>query len=122
MGNTGKTMLAEYLHIYYGAIVTGGTATDMKHAVKRWQEIAGHYPMIILVDVARSDQFTQAGAKALESIKNAFFFSGKYESGMTHDVKKPHVIVFANCAPKREYFSSDRWKVAEIVNGELKWG
>ena len=121
VGNTGKTMLAEYLHIYYGAIVTGGAATDMKYAVKRWQEIAGHYPMIILVDVARSDRFTEAGAKALESIKNAFFFSGKYESGMAHDVKKPHVMVFSNRAPNRANFSGDRWKVAEIVNGELKW-
>jgi hypothetical protein len=120
-GNTGKTMLAEYLHIYHGAIITGGAASDMKHAVKRWQEIAGHYPMIIIVDVARSDRFTQAGAKALEAIKNAFFFSGKYESGMTHDTKKPQVVVFANREPRRSNFSDDRWKVARIVNNELKW-
>ena len=120
-GNTGKTMLAEYLHIYHGAIVTGGSSSDMKYAVKRWQEIAGHYPMIIIVDVARSDRFTMVGAKALESIKNAFFFSGKYESGMAHDPKKPHVIVFSNREPRWANFSDDRWRVAMIVNGELKW-
>ena len=112
VGNTGKTKLAEYLHIFHGAIVTGGSSSDMKHAVKRWQEIAGHYPMIILVDVARSDRFTQTSAKALEAIKNAFFFSGKYESGMAHARDKPQVIVFANRAPKLSNFSSDRWKVA----------
>ena len=120
-GNTGKTMLAEYLHIFHGAIVTGGASSDMKHAVKRWQEIAGHYPMIIIVDVARSDRFTHYSAKALESIKNAFFFSGKYESGMAHSDDKPHVIVFANREPNRSNFSDDRWKVASIVNNELKW-
>lgn len=120
-GNTGKTMLAEYLHIYHGAIVTGGAASDMKYAVKRWQEIAGHYPMIIIVDVARSDRFTALGAKALESIKNAFFFSGKYESGMTHSDDKPNVIVFSNRMPRMSKFSSDRWKVAQIVDSELKW-
>ena len=121
VGNTGKTKLAEYLHIYHGAIVTGGAASDMKHAVKRWQEIAGHYPMIIIVDVARSDRFTNYSAKALEAIKNAFFFSGKYESGMAHARDKPQVIVFANREPKRSNFSTDRWKVAWIVNNELKW-
>ena len=121
VGNTGKTKLAEYLHIYHGAIVTGGAASDMKHAVKRWQEIAGHYPMIIIVDVARSDRFTLASAKALESIKNAFFFSGKYESGMAHARDKPHVIVFSNREPRLANFSSDRWKVAEIIDMNLNW-
>ena len=121
VGNTGKTKLAEYLHIFHGAIVTGGASSDMKFAVKRWQEIAGHYPMIIIVDVARSDRFTNYSAKALESIKNAFFFSGKYESGMAHNFRKPQIIVFANREPIRSNFSDDRWKVAEIVNNELKW-
>lgn len=100
VGNTGKTKLAEYLHIYHGAIVTGGSSSDMKYAVKRWQEIAGHYPMIIVVDVARSDRFTLNSAKALEGIKNAFFFSGKYESGMAHARDKPQVVVFSNRKPR----------------------
>ena len=121
VGNTGKTKLAEYLHIYHGAIVTGGASSDMKFAVKRWQEIAGHYPMIIIADVARSDRFTHYSAKALESIKNAFFFSGKYESGMAHSDLKPQVVVFSNREPNRSNFSDDRWKVARIVNSELKW-
>ena len=74
--------MCKYLHLHHGAIVTGGSAADMKHAITRWQEITGHFPITIIVDVARSDCLKETSMKAIESIKNAMFFSGKYESAM----------------------------------------
>lgn len=117
-GNTGKTILAEYLHIFHGAVITGGTTTDMKHAIARWSEIVGADPTIIIVDLARSDTFSRDSAKAIESIKNGLFFDGKYESAMAHAFLKPHVFVFSNSSPAafRGYFSSDRWSVFRITD------
>lgn len=118
-GNTGKTCIAEYLHIFHGAIITGGTPADMKHAVTRWQEITHCNPVTIVIDLAKSDKFSYESAKGIESIKNGLFFSGKYESGMTHSVRKPHVFVFSNKNPSSfgkisEFFSIDRWKIFKI--------
>ena len=118
-GNVGKTIISEYLHIFHGAIITGGNATDMKHAITRWQEITGSDPVIIIVDIARSDSLNQESCKALESIKNALFFDGKYESAMTHSFNKPHVLIFSNKAPDTSLFSEDRWKVFQIVDEKL---
>lgn len=113
-GNAGKTILAEYLHIFHGAIITGGAVADMQHAVLRWQEITGKNPVIMIVNLARSDRFDSASAKGIESIKDGLFFSGKYESAMVHAVNKPHVFVFANVKPDRTLFSLDRWQVWTI--------
>lgn len=118
-GNVGKTTMAEYLHIYYGAIITGGSPSDMKYAVIRWKEITKHYPPIIIVDVARNDRIERTSYKALETIKNGLFFSGKYESGMTHSVAKPIVLIFANVPPDISQFSSDRWKIFKIRKNKL---
>lgn len=120
-GNVGKTILAEYLHIYYGAIITGGKPEDMKHAVARWEEITGTDPVIIIVDVARSDTLDVGACKAIESIKNGLFFDGKYESAMAHAFPKPHIFIFSNKPAERSYFSDDRWKIARIENDYLVW-
>ena len=113
-GNTGKTYLAKYLHFFHGAILTGGKGADMKHAIARWKQITGHYPVTILIDLARSDQITKEGYRTIEQMKNAIFFSGKYDSGMVAAVNPPHIIVFANVPPQRQHMSLDRWEVRRI--------
>ena len=113
-GNTGKTYLAKYLHYFHGAIITGGKSEDMKHAIARWNEITGHYPVAIIIDLARSDKIFNSGYKAIEQIKNALFFSGKYESGMVASCNPPHLVVFANVAPNFAAMSKDRWVVKAI--------
>ena len=118
-GNVGKTIISEYLHIFHGAIITGGNSADMKHAITRWSEITGASPVIIIVDIARSDSLNQDSCKALESIKNGLFFDGKYESAMAHTFEKPHVFIFSNKAPEPSFFSKDRWKVFQIVDDKL---
>lgn len=113
-GNVGKTLFIEYLHIFHGAIVTGGTSADMKHAIERWRQITGAFPIYICIDIARSSELTKESYEAIESIKNGLFFSGKYESTMTHSFQKPHVLIFSNKQPKIEAFSDDRWAVYTI--------
>ena len=114
VGNTGKSYLAKYLHYFYGAIITGGRAADMKHAISRWKEITGSYPVMILFDIARSYQLTAESYYAMEQMKNAVFFSGKYESGMVVAKNPPHMVVFANHPPKKQFMSQDRWVVKTI--------
>lgn len=120
-GNTGKTMIAEYLHMFHGAIITGGKSSDMKHAIVRWKEIVGHMPICIIVDLARSDKLNAESAKAIESMKNGLFFSGKYESAMVHSTIKPHIFIFANVPLEKEFFSKDRLQIAKIINHDLDW-
>ena len=118
-GNTGKTRLAEYLHIYHAAIITGGKMADMKHAIARWSEITSKYPTIIVVDICRSEQ--ERDYSGIESIKNGLFFSGKYESAMLHSAKKPNIVVFSNFPPEIKDLSRDRWKIGEIVDSKIIW-
>ena len=113
-GNTGKSYLAKYLHYFHGAILTGGSCDNMKHAIARWNQITGHYPITVLIDLARSDSMDKASFKGLEQIKNAMFFSGKYESTMVASCNPPHVVVFANQPPNRSFMSRDRWRVYRI--------
>ena len=115
-GNTGKTIISEYLHIFHGAVITGGSESDMKHAISRWSEIVNADPTIIIIDLARSDSFNASSAKGIESIKNGLFFDGKYESAMVHAFIKPHVFVFSNQSPVayKSFFSDDRWIVFRI--------
>lgn len=114
VGNTGKSYLAKYLHYFHGAIMTGGSVADMKHAISRWKQITGHFPVTIIFDVARSDRIKPAGYKGIEEIKNAIFFSGKYQSGMVASCNPPNIVIFANQAPRRGCMSSDRWVVYKI--------
>lgn len=113
-GNTGKTYLAKYLHFFYGAIITGGKSADMKYAIARWREITGHYPIAILIDLARSHRMPKSGYTTVEEIKNALFFSGKYDSGMVASCHPPHIVVFANYPPKTNNMSQDRWVIKTI--------
>ena len=114
VGNTGKSYLCKYLHYFHGAILTGGSVGDMKHAIARWNQITGHYPITILLDVARSDQLKECGFKGLEEIKNAMFFSGKYQSTMVASCLPPNVVVFSNAPPETRHMSLDRWCIYRI--------
>ena len=121
IGNTGKTIVSEYLHIFHGAIITGGKNEDMKNAITRWQETTESNPKIIIMDLARSDIIGDTTFRGIESIKNGLFFDGKYESAMVHSFAKPHVFIFSNYSPEKymDLFSKDRWKIFNIVDNQL---
>lgn len=109
-GNVGKTTFAKWcFHNKTDVIVTGGKADDMKHGVLQYQQTNLRLPKIVIVDIPRVNRghFSIAG---IESIKNMFFYCGKYEGGMVSG-RPPHVICFANSEPDYEEMSSDRWFV-----------
>lgn len=114
-GNMGKSTFAKWLFMNLdGVIVTGGKAVDMKNGVLTYKQNNFDTPKIVLVDVPRvaSNHFSVAG---VESIKNMFFYSSKYEGGMVCG-PPPHVVCFANCEPDYSLMSRDRWQVMNLAH------
>jgi len=76
------------------------------------------FPKVVIFDFPKSREFS-ISYDAIESIKNGFYFNGKYESKQVMG-NCPHVICFANSPPCMEMLSKDRWKITEIINLEKK--
>lgn len=121
VGNSGKSILCEYLMLYHGAIITGTKGSDMKHAIVRYQEITKHQPVIICLNMARSASFSKETALSIEEIKDGMFFSGKFKSTAYVAINKPYVFIFANHSPAKykSFYTKDRWKIYEIVDYNL---
>ena len=113
-GNTGKSIMASYLNRAYGAVIAGGNAKDIKHAMARVRDIVGLDPTVVVVDNSRSEPLTPTTYTAIESVKNKCFFSGKYESTTINMKKSPDVLVLSNYPPMVGILSLDRWKVFMI--------
>lgn len=115
-GNVGKTTMAKYLFRKYNAMVVGGKATDIKYAVCEWLK-KRPLEMAIFHFVRSNENYISY--QGLEEIKDGFFFSPKYETGMV-DIPNPIVVCFANFPPDVTSMSLDRWKIYEMVDGDLK--
>lgn len=110
-GNVGKSSLCRYLVIKKGALLVGGKAVDMKSALASLMKNKQEMPSIVLMNVPRTvEHISYTG---IEEIKDATFFSPKYESGMVV-MNPPHFIVFANREPEYDKLSADRWNVVRI--------
>lgn len=113
IGNVGKTRLARYLCSELGAIVLSGKAADCKMAVIQYIEKHNKRPPIVIMDVPRCHSAEYISYEAIESIKQMFFFNGKYEGGQVNE-PPCHLIVFANEPPVTTKLSCDRWSIQEI--------
>lgn len=104
-GNTGKSTLCRYLLRNRSAfLVNGGKHANIAHAY--------NYESIVVFDLMR-DQSDRVPYAVMESFKNGYIFSGKYNStGKSFDT--PHVFIFANFAPDRSKLSADRWIVTNL--------
>lgn len=80
----------------------------MKYAVS----VTNPPPKIVILDIPR-DQYNKISYTGIEEVKNGLFFSGKYESKM-HTQNQPHVICFANCRPRLDGVSPERWIIKNI--------
>lgn len=107
-GGTGKTALAKYLCIKRKAMYVNGKSSDILYAAT-----ADTKTKIYIVNIARDDEHPPY--KALETLKDGIWFSGKYESKMVVR-NPPHVIVFANYEPDICKLSQDRWHIVNITN------
>lgn len=124
LGNVGKSVFCKYLVLRYDALILGGKGADMKYGIIKYIEKHKIYPKLILIDIPRTmkDYISYTG---IEEIKNACFFSPKYESSMVVG-NCPHIICFSNHYPCTNKLSLDRWKIKHIgeekVNTELDEG
>lgn len=119
-GDMGKSYLTKYLMRVENALVVDGKKSDIFHQIAKRKEM-GIKIGIVIIDIPRAS-FSNISYSAIESIKNGFVTSGKYEGGQ-YTFKTPHVYVFANAEPDRSKFSEDRWNIKEILpteNGRQK--
>jgi len=129
-GGVGKTLLAQYIHLKYEAVLATGKKSDVFHSVIEHSRTHLHVKVALLDIPREAMEFVHFGT--IEKIKDCMVKSGKYEGGTWTQSRKyaPHVICFANTPPKREKMSKDRWSVFKIVDGQLieekqelfKWG
>lgn len=119
-GGRGKSTFAKWIwHNMDGVVVTDGKAGDMKHGIAQYVTENDDTPKIVLVDIPRVNEghFSIAG---IESIKNMFFRSGKYE-GMQVSGPRPHVVIMANCEPEYEKMSIDKWRIMDLRDDKPKF-
>jgi hypothetical protein len=119
-GNVGKTTFAKYLYQRHkgNIVVIGGKSADSKNCVASFMATDMNEmraPGIVILPVPRSLDSDFLSYEGMESIKDMFFYSGKYEGAMICD-NPPHLVVFANQRPDRTKCSRDRWKVYEILD------
>lgn len=116
-GGVGKTQFCKYLCQHHQALYVLGDAKNMKYAVIKYAEERESSPRIVLMDIPRAKK--KISWIGIEEIKNMFFFSEKYESGM-YIGNPPHLIIFANMPPpenwEEELMSKDRLIIKRICN------
>lgn len=107
-GNLGKTALCKYLCGKYGAVLLDGCKKDILYGASE----ANDNTNIFLFNISKS-KGNKICYESIEKLKDGIWFSPKFESRMTLR-NPPHIIIFANCPPKIETLSNDRWKIYEI--------
>lgn len=116
IGGAGKTDFAKWaaVNVPY-TIILGGKANDAFYGISQFVEKQGKVHAVIF-DFPRC---LDGGVsyEALEKIKDGLFFNTKYESGMCI-YNPPHVICFANWAPRYGAVSLDRWQVESLRSHE----
>ncbi len=118
VGNSGKSWLARFLFLTMKCCLASGKKADILHSVVTWMSIhKNEEPDLILLDCKRT-MIDYVSYDTLESLKDRFFLSGKYESSPCYFVEHPFIIVFANGPPAYGKMSLDRWDIVEINNSD----
>lgn len=110
-GCRGKTTLCKHLALKKGALVLGGKAADIKHAIADYVSSVKQPDIVLLHFTRTTEEFVSYDA--IEAVKDGIFFSGKYESRQVI-YNCPHVICFANFPPEESKLSRDRWHIYKI--------
>ena len=113
-GNWGKSILCKYMIDCMGAFVVQGKNNDILCGITAYIEKFEECPRIVIFDIPRVND-NHVSYQAIESLKNGFFFSGKYESAMVR-FNSPHIIIFSNEEPEDYNLSKDRWIIEELTN------
>lgn len=117
-GNIGKTTFSKYLCIEHEACLLAGKGADVRNGALTYKKDIGKYPDLCVFPIPRSFNSEYLSYEAMENIKDALFYSGKYEGGTVAD-PCPHLIVMANFPPDEKKMSSDRWIVKNVDPHEI---
>lgn len=112
-GNMGKTTFTKYMMAKHEAIVLSGKGADVRNGALTWLKDKGYYPEICIFPIPRSFNSDYLSYEAIENVKDACFYSGKYEGGAVCE-PCPHLFVFANFPPDESRMSADRWVIRNI--------
>lgn len=112
-GNIGKTTFTKYLCVKHDACLLSGKGADVRNGAMTWKKDKGAYPDVCVFPIPRSFNSDYLSYEAMENIKDALFYSGKYEGGTVAD-PCPHLFVFANFPPDEEKMSADRWVIRNL--------
>lgn len=117
VGLNGKTKFCKYLVYKHDAVgLVYGHAGDILNLVSKMPNrniYAWNLTRAKPKDLSELDLYA-----AMESVKDGFFVNLKYETKQVL-MNPPHVIVFSNHLPKREFISADRWKIYKLENSEI---
>lgn len=110
-GNSGKSIFARRYRLRGERpyVITGGKHSDIYYAYARQPVVIFDWPR------SQEEAFPYA---VVETFKNGYFLSTKYESTPVF-FKPPHVVVFANFYPDKSKLSADRWDIHTIDNSLL---
>lgn len=126
-GGIGKGTVTEMavkeLPYSYTSLKASANARDMRLEVASYlkglgKHIYHHKTITFMIDMPRSENMTQEGWSVIESIKGRQLTETRYSTTVIH-FKIPHVWVFTNQMPDKKYLSKDRWRIWNVVNGEL---
>jgi hypothetical protein len=110
VGNSGKTFFAKWQNELSPstAVLQNGKAKDLYHILaKHTAEIR-----TVIMDKTRASE-NGINYSVIESIKNGYFQSNKYDSRFI-SIPIPHLVVFANFQPKYPCLSVDRWDIRRL--------
>ncbi len=106
-GEWGKTKTQKYMFDNMGATGVGGHKKDMFYALSELQKKHGEVPPIVIINLVKDTDMQYVSYAGMESIKDGWFFSPKFESGMCR-FNSPHLLVFANAEPDMSRFTKGR--------------
>lgn len=112
-GKWGKSVLKRVIAEELPSVEVGGKRADMLYGVASYVVSLGRGPQVVIIDMPRSTKQEYVQLAGIEKIKDACFFSTKYES-MQIKYNTPHVVCFANELPVVDDMSKDRWKILDL--------
>lgn len=116
-GGAGKSSFAKWLYYHHKVpTLTFGDAKDLLYVVQKFENKPAY-----LFDLSRTKGGKSSMSdiyQALESVKNGYFISTKYESDIVC-MQTPHVIVFSNHEPDLSCLSVDRFRIIDMNALEL---
>lgn len=111
-GGWGKSVVCLWMIDHMNAFVVSGANKDILFGFKEQVDL-GRVPDIVVFDIPRCND-NHVSYQAIESIKNGFLYSPKYEGGMVR-FNPPHVVCFSNEKPDIQRMSEDRWRIKELI-------